>query len=63
MTIPGLDSPLQQFVRGQAEKLTLDLFFDTTDTGMGAGATSVTTETDRSTSSSRSSPSATRRRS
>jgi nucleoid-associated protein YgaU len=45
--IPGLDSPLQQFVRGQAEKLTLDLFFDTTELGMGAGATSVTTETDK----------------
>ena len=24
--IPGLDAPLQQFVRGNAEKLTLDLF-------------------------------------
>lgn len=45
--IPGLDSPLQQFVRGQSEKLTLDLFFDTTEQGMGAGATSVTTETDK----------------
>jgi nucleoid-associated protein YgaU len=45
--IPGLDAPLQQFVRGQAEKLTLDLFFDTTDLGMGEDATSVTTETDR----------------
>jgi len=47
IAIPGLDAPLQQFVRGQAEKLTLDLFFDTTDQGMGAGATSVTTLTDR----------------
>jgi len=45
--IPGLDSPLQQFVRGQAEKLTLDLFFDTTEAGTGSGATSVTTETDK----------------
>lgn len=45
--IPGLDSPLQQFVRGQTEKLTLDLFFDTTEQGTGAGATSVTTETDK----------------
>ena len=45
--VPGLDSPLQQFVRGQTEKLTMDLFFDTTDHGMGAGATSVTTETDK----------------
>lgn len=45
--IPGIDSPLQQFVRGQAEKLTLELFFDTSDGGMGPGATSVTTKTDR----------------
>jgi nucleoid-associated protein YgaU len=45
--IPGLDSPLQQFVRGQTEKLTMDLFFDTTEHGMGPGATSVTTETDK----------------
>ncbi len=47
IAIPGLDAPLQQFVRGQAEKLTLDLFFDTTDSGMGPGAISVTTWTDR----------------
>jgi nucleoid-associated protein YgaU len=46
IAIPGLDAPLQQFVRGQAEKLTLDLFFDTTDEGMGSEAVSVTTETD-----------------
>jgi hypothetical protein len=45
--IPGLDAPLQQFVRGNAEKLTLDLFCDTTEYGMGEGATSVTTVTDR----------------
>jgi len=45
--VPGLDAPLQQFVRGQAEKLTLDLFFDTTDQGMGAGAHSVAHETDK----------------
>jgi nucleoid-associated protein YgaU len=44
--IPGLDSPLLQFVRGQNEKLTVDLFFDTTEDGTGAGATSVTTLTD-----------------
>jgi LysM repeat protein len=47
ITIPGLDAPLQQFVRGQAERLTLELFFDTTDHGMGKGALSVTTLTDR----------------
>ena len=45
--IPGLDSPLQQFVRGESEKLTMDLFFDTTEDGMGTGAASVTTWTDR----------------
>jgi hypothetical protein len=33
--IPGLDSPLIQFVRGQSEKLTLELLFDTTHKGMG----------------------------
>jgi nucleoid-associated protein YgaU len=47
ITMPGLNSPLQQFIRGQAEKFTVELFFDTTDHGMGAGATSVTRETDR----------------
>ncbi len=35
--IPGLDAPIQQFVRGQAETLTLDLFFDTTENGTGEG--------------------------
>ena len=45
--IPGLDSPLLQFVRGQSETLTIDLFFDTTEQGMGVGATSVTTQSDR----------------
>lgn len=44
--IPGLDSPLLQFIRGQNEKLTVELFFDTTEDGTGAGATSVTTLTD-----------------
>jgi nucleoid-associated protein YgaU len=46
IAIPGLDSPLLQFVRGQTEKLTVDLFFDTTDAGTGAGAMSVTKLTD-----------------
>lgn len=45
--IPGLDSPLIQFVRGQTETLTLDLFFDTTDAGgTGADAEPVTKKTD-----------------
>ncbi|MEQ8279482.1 MAG: peptidoglycan-binding protein [Deltaproteobacteria bacterium] len=47
ITIPGIDAPLQQFVRGQAEKLTVELFFDTTEEGTGRGARSVTEETDR----------------
>jgi nucleoid-associated protein YgaU len=46
INIPGLDSPLLQFIRGQNERLTLELFFDSTDDGMGANATSVTTLTD-----------------
>lgn len=47
IAIPGLDAPLQQFVRGNAEKLTLELFCDTTDQGIGIGARSVTSETDK----------------
>ena len=45
--IPGLDAPLQQFIRGSAEKLTLELFCDSTDDGIGIGAKSVTRETDK----------------
>lgn len=47
INIPGLDTPLVQFVRGQSETLTVDLFFDTTEHGMGTKATSVTTLTDQ----------------
>lgn len=47
ITIPGLDAPIQQFVRGSAERLTLELFCDTTDDGMGVNARSVTEETDK----------------
>jgi LysM repeat protein len=47
INIPGLDTPLQQFVRGQTEKLTVKLFFDTTDSGMDRRAKSVTDETDK----------------
>lgn len=46
ITIPGLDSPLKQFVRGGTETASVELFFDTTEGGTGAGATSVTTLTD-----------------
>ena len=31
IAIPGLTAPLQQFVRGDAETLKLELFFDTSD--------------------------------
>lgn len=47
ITIPGLDAPLQQFVRGNAEKLTLELFCDSTEQGIGLNARSVTEETDK----------------
>lgn len=33
IAIPGLDAPVVQFIRGQSEKVTLELFFDTTDQG------------------------------
>jgi nucleoid-associated protein YgaU len=33
INIIGIDSPILQFIRGQNEKLTLDLFFDTTAMG------------------------------
>jgi Contractile injection system tube protein/LysM domain len=40
--IPGIDSPILQFIRGQNERLSLDLFFDTTDQlGMGEVALDV----------------------
>jgi Contractile injection system tube protein/LysM domain len=46
--IPGIDSPVLQFIRGQNEKLTLDLFFDTTRSGMGESpVVDVTTMTDQ----------------
>jgi nucleoid-associated protein YgaU len=44
--IPGLDSPILQFIRGQTEKLTLELFCDTSGENTGMGATSVTTQTE-----------------
>ena len=47
IAIPGLDSPILQFVRGTAETLSLDLFFDKTDEGMGAGAKSVNEKVDQ----------------
>lgn len=45
IAIPGIDSPILQFIRGQNEKLTLDLFFDTTELGMEDAAVDVRTLT------------------
>ncbi len=47
VNLPGLIAPLQQFVRGAAEVLTLELFFDTSDKGTGASAEAVTKLTDK----------------
>jgi nucleoid-associated protein YgaU len=41
IAIPGLDAPVVQFVRGQAEKISIELFFDTTDFGMVEGVKDV----------------------
>ena len=35
IAIPGIDSPILQFVRGQTQTLAMELFFDTTQLGMG----------------------------
>lgn len=45
LNIPGLDSPVVQFVRGQNEKISMELFFDTTDLGMIDPVTDVRTLT------------------
>jgi nucleoid-associated protein YgaU len=45
--IPGLDAPLRQFVRNQTETVTVELFFDTTETGTGKNAHSVTELSDK----------------
>jgi hypothetical protein len=45
IAIPGLDSPVLQFVRGQNEKITLELFFDTTESGMVENVRDVREET------------------
>ncbi|HTB15629.1 MAG TPA: hypothetical protein VK752_28860 [Bryobacteraceae bacterium] len=39
--IPGLDEPVLQFIRGQNEKITFDLLFDTTEQGMTGLVTDV----------------------
>src|SRR5260221_14748607 len=45
IAIPGLDSSVVQFVRGQNEKITLELFFDTTESGMVENVKDVRTLT------------------
>jgi Contractile injection system tube protein len=35
IAIPGIDAPILQFVRGQTQTLSMELFFDTTQSGMG----------------------------
>jgi hypothetical protein len=47
--IPGLDMPVQQFVRGNAESVSVELFFDTTEFGTddAASVTPVTLLTDQ----------------
>jgi nucleoid-associated protein YgaU len=45
--IPGLDSPVIQFVRGQAETLSFDLFFDSSDERENGAAKPVTVYTDK----------------
>lgn len=42
VAIPGLEQPLLQFVRGDAETLNLELFFDSTQDGTGPAARAVT---------------------
>lgn len=42
IAIPGIDSPVIQFIRGDSEKLSLELFFDSTENGTGAKAVAVT---------------------
>ena len=46
IAIPGLDAPVQQFIHGGTETMTVELFFDQTDQGMAEDATSVTEQTD-----------------
>src|SRR5882762_10155387 len=35
IAIPGIDAPILQFVRGQTQTLSMELFFETTQMGMG----------------------------
>jgi hypothetical protein len=46
ISIPGLEQPVVQFIRGDSERMTLELFFDTTDGGTGPLSIPVTTRVD-----------------
>jgi len=46
IAIPGIDSPIIQFVRGQTQTLSLELFFDTSRLGSGPAAMDVRLLTD-----------------
>jgi hypothetical protein len=43
--VPGLDSPVVQFIRGQNERISMDLFFDTTENGTVENVVDVRSET------------------
>src|SRR5258708_37089535 len=49
IAIPGLDSPVLQFIRGVSETVSLELFFDGTDSGMDDAAQGALTQTTRAT--------------
>jgi nucleoid-associated protein YgaU len=42
IAVPGLEQPLIQFIRGDAETLSMELFFDSTTDGTGGEAVAVT---------------------
>jgi hypothetical protein len=45
IAIPGIDSPILQFVRGQNERVTIELFFDSTAAGTGPLPNRLTSST------------------
>lgn len=47
VAIPGLDAPVVQYIRGQNEKISMELFFDTTDLGMVGSVTDVRDQTNK----------------
>jgi len=47
IAIPGLPMTISQFVRGDAETLSLEILFDATEAGMGEGNEGVTTEVNK----------------